>query len=73
MNSNGKNQPRNWPYGRALGCNVGAFFVRTANGDISGWSFGLGMIGGAYIGVKFFNWYTERKMAKEMANINFDL
>lgn len=56
----------------ALGCNVGAFFVRTANGDISGWSFGLGMIGGAYIGVKFFNWYTERKMAKEMAKINFD-
>jgi uncharacterized membrane protein YedE/YeeE len=57
----------------ALGCNIGAFFVRTANGDISGWSFGLGMIGGAYIGVKFFNWYTERKMAKEMANIDFDL
>jgi uncharacterized membrane protein YedE/YeeE len=57
----------------ALGCNVGAFFVRTANGDVSGWSFGLGMIGGAYIGVKFFNWYTERKMAREMANIDFDL
>jgi len=57
----------------ALGCNVGAFFVRTANGDVSGWSFGLGMIGGAFIGVKFFNWYTERKMAKEMANIDFDL
>jgi uncharacterized membrane protein YedE/YeeE len=51
----------------ALGCNVGAFFVRTANGDMSGWLFGLGMIGGAYIGVKFFNWYTERKMAQEMA------
>jgi hypothetical protein len=31
------------------------------------------MIGGAYIGVKFFNWYTERKMAKEMASIDFDL
>jgi uncharacterized membrane protein YedE/YeeE len=51
----------------ALGCNIGAFFVRTANGDMSGWLFGLGMIGGAYIGVKFFNWYTERKMAQEMA------
>jgi hypothetical protein len=51
----------------ALGCNVGAFFVRTANGDMSGWLFGLGMIGGAFIGVKFFNWYTERKMAKELA------
>ena len=48
-----------------LGCNVGAFFVRVSQGDVSGWLFGLGMIGGAYIGVKFFNWWTERKMAKE--------
>jgi hypothetical protein len=45
-----------------LGCNVGAFFVRTANGDASGWMFGLGMTGGAWIGVKFFKWWTERKM-----------
>ncbi|GMT43074.1 MAG: hypothetical protein IEMM0002_1485 [bacterium] len=51
----------------ALGCNVGAFFVRVANGDPSGWLFGLGMIGGAYIGVKFFSWWTDRKMRKEMA------
>ena len=50
-----------------LGCNVGAFFVRVSQGDVSGWMFGLGMIGGAYLGVKFFNWWTERKMAKEMA------
>jgi uncharacterized membrane protein YedE/YeeE len=50
-----------------LGCNVGAFFVRVAMGDASGWLFGLGMIGGAFIGVKFFNWWTERKMAREMA------
>ncbi len=50
-----------------LGCNVGAFFVRVSQGDVSGWLFGIGMIGGAYIGVKFFNWWTERKMAKEMA------
>ena len=57
----------------ALGCNVGAFFVRTANGDMSGWLFGAGMIGGAYIGVKIFNWYTERKMAKEMAGFDLDL
>ena len=49
-----------------LGCNVGAFFVRTANGDASGWLFGLGMTGGAYIGVRFFKWWTERKMAKEI-------
>ena len=54
-----------------LGCNVGAFFVRVAMGDTSGWLFGIGMIGGAYIGVKFFNWWTERKMAKEMASVQF--
>jgi uncharacterized membrane protein YedE/YeeE len=50
-----------------LGCNVGAFFVRVSQGDVSGWLFGIGMIGGAYLGVKFFNWWTERKMAREMA------
>ncbi len=50
-----------------LGCNVGAFFVRVSQGDVSGWLFGLGMIGGAYIGVKFFNWWTQRKMEKEFA------
>jgi len=49
-----------------LGCNVGAFFVRVANGDASGWLFGLGMAGGAYLGVQFFNWWTERQLAKEM-------
>ena len=42
-------------------------------GDASGWLFGIGMIGGAYIGVKFFNWWTERKMAKEMAAMDMDL
>ncbi len=50
----------------ALGCNIGAFFARAANGDPSGWLFGIGMTGGAYISVKFFQWWTERKMAKEM-------
>lgn len=55
-----------------LGCNVGAFFVRTANGDASGWLFGLGMVGGAYLGVRFFKWWTERKMAKE-AGVAADL
>jgi len=50
----------------ALGCNVGAFFIRISNGNPAGWLFGIGMIGGAYLGVKVFNWYTERKMAKEM-------
>lgn len=51
----------------ALGCNVGAFLIRVANGNPSGWLFGVGMILGAFIGVKFFNWWTERKLAKEMA------
>ncbi len=50
----------------ALGCNIGAFFVRVANGDPSGWLFGVGMILGAYIGVKIFNIYAERRMAREM-------
>ena len=50
-----------------LGCNVGAFFVRVSQGDVSGWMFGGGMVVGAYVGVKFFNWWTERKMAREMA------
>jgi uncharacterized membrane protein YedE/YeeE len=50
-----------------LGCNIGAFFVRVSQGDVSGWMFGIGMIGGAYVGVKFFNWWTERKMTREMA------
>ncbi len=55
----------------ALGCNIGAFFVRVANGDPSGWLFGIGMVPGAYLGVKFFNWWIERKMAKEMATCDF--
>jgi len=50
----------------ALGCNIGAFFIRVAGGDPSGWLYGAGMVTGAFIGVKFFNWWTERKMAKEM-------
>ncbi len=54
-----------------LGCNIGAFFATVTNGDPSGWLFCLGMTVGGFIGVKFFNWWIERKMAKEMAA--FDL
>jgi len=50
----------------SLGCNIGAFFIRAAGGDPNGWVYGTGMVFGAFIGVKFFNWWTERKMAKEM-------
>lgn len=49
-----------------LGCNIGAFFIGAAGGNPGGWLFGLGMVTGAFFGVKFFNWWTERKMAKEM-------
>jgi len=51
----------------ALGCNIGAFFVRVANGDPSGWLFGIGMVPGAYITVKFFNWWTDRQMKKQLS------
>jgi uncharacterized membrane protein YedE/YeeE len=51
----------------SLGCNIGGFFIRASGGDPNGWVYGTGMVLGAYIGVKFFNWYTDRKMAKEMA------
>ena len=50
----------------ALGCNIGAFFIRVAGGDPGGWLFGIGMVLGGYVGVRFFNWWTDRKMAKEM-------
>lgn len=50
----------------ALGCNIGAFFIRVAGGDASGWLFGAGMVVGAFAAVKFFNWWTERKMKQEM-------
>jgi uncharacterized membrane protein YedE/YeeE len=52
----------------ALGCNIGAFFIRVAGGDPSGWLYGIGMVAGAFAGVKFFNWWSERKMAAEMAD-----
>jgi uncharacterized membrane protein YedE/YeeE len=54
-----------------LGCNVGGFFVRVANGDPAGWLFGLGMIGGAYLGVKALNLWMERRIAKELVSIEF--
>ena len=52
----------------SLGCNIGGFFIRAAGGDPNGWVYGTGMVIGAFVGVKFFNWWTERQMAKEMAD-----
>jgi len=51
----------------AIGCNIGAFFAAVANGSPAGWLFFAGMTGGAYVGVKFFNWWIERKMGDEMS------
>jgi uncharacterized membrane protein YedE/YeeE len=48
-----------------MGCNIGAFFATVTNGDPSGWIFGAGMTAGGYAGVKVFNWWIERKMARE--------
>ncbi len=46
-----------------LGCNIGAFFIRSAGGDPGGWIFGVGMVTGAFFAVKFsrvvFN-HTEK-------------
>jgi uncharacterized protein len=53
-----------------LGCNIGAFFATVTNGDPSGWLFGLGMTAGGLIGVKFFNWWIERQMAKDVAALD---
>lgn len=53
-----------------LGCNIGAFFATVTNGDPSGWLFGLGMTAGGFIGVKFFNWWIERQMAKDVAALD---
>lgn len=50
-----------------LGCNIGAFFVRVSLGDPSGWLFGAGMVGGAYLGVRFFDWWTERRIERQFA------
>jgi uncharacterized membrane protein YedE/YeeE len=57
----------------SLGCNIGGFFIRASGGDPNGWVYGTGMVLGAFIGVKFFNWYTERKMAKEMEDFDIEL
>ena len=55
-----------------MGCNIGAFFATVTNGDPSGWLFLLGMTSGGWVGVKFFNWWIERKMARETP-LEFDL
>jgi uncharacterized protein len=53
-----------------LGCNIGAFFATVTNGDPSGWLFFVGMSAGGYIGVRFFNWWIERQIAKEVQGLS---
>jgi len=53
----------------SLGCNIGGFFIRAAGGDPNGWVYGTGMVIGAFLGVSVLNWWTERRMEKEMAKI----
>lgn len=48
-----------------MGCNVGAFFAAVTNGDLTGWGFLFGMTVGAFVGVKLFNWWLERKTAMQ--------
>ncbi|MEJ2423245.1 MAG: YeeE/YedE thiosulfate transporter family protein [Candidatus Thiodiazotropha sp.] len=48
-----------------MGCNVGAFFATVTNGDLTGWIFLLGMIGGGYFGVKVFNRWVEWQAARQ--------
>lgn len=38
--------------GLALGCNIGGFFSAIPSLGLNGWVFGLGLVGGAYLGVQ---------------------
>jgi hypothetical protein len=49
----------------AMGCNIGAFFATVTNGDPSGWVFLVGMVIGAYVGVKVFTWWMDWSMARK--------
>ena len=57
----------------AFGCNIGAFYIRVAGGDPGGWLFFAGMGGGAFVGVKMFNWWTSRKLSGDMDDFDIDL
>lgn len=48
-----------------MGCNIGAFFATVTNGDLSGWVFLAGMVGGGYLGVKAFNAWLEWRTSRE--------
>ncbi len=53
----------------ALGCNIGAFFIRVAGGDPGGWVFAVGMAAGVWGGLAVTNWWTNRQLAKQGLDI----
>jgi uncharacterized membrane protein YedE/YeeE len=53
----------------ALGCNIGAFYIRVAGGDPGGWVFFAGMGIGAFVVVKLMQWRTQ----KQLDDIDFDI
>jgi uncharacterized membrane protein YedE/YeeE len=55
----------------ALGCNIGAFFIRVGGGDPGGWLFAIGMCIGIWGGLAVSNWWTDRQLAK--ADVDFDI
>ncbi|MFA5809831.1 MAG: YeeE/YedE thiosulfate transporter family protein [Thermoleophilia bacterium] len=57
----------------ALGCNIGAFYTRAAFGSWGGWLFFFGMGAGAYISAKVVNYIANKKMTKQLEDMDFDI
>lgn len=57
----------------ALGCNIGAFYTRAAFGSLGGWVFFIGMGLGALVSAQAVNYFANKKMAKQMENMDFDI
>jgi len=57
----------------ALGCNIGAFYTRAAFGSLGGWLFFIGMGLGALISAQLVNKIANKKMAKQMESMDFDI
>jgi hypothetical protein len=57
----------------ALGCNIGAFYTRAAFGSLGGWLFFIGMGVGALISAQAVNYIANKKMAKQMETMDFDI
>jgi len=53
-----------------MGCNVGAFFAAVTNGDMTGWIFLAGMLGGGLLGVKAFTMWIDWRTS---ADDDFDI